>query len=297
MHGAQLSPEGVPSSAAGESNSLQPDRPRADALPGRRGQRPSGKRLSLKIIKAWLPSDAKHPQRLQRSLCVVELSFQIPLAALNFVAQSKFMPSPSAAEEHLRVIRSLMEKATVYRAISANAAIVAGTLACVSGFLLDGFHDTPATPFAFRLKWLCVLVLSSAINFYFLRRDALRRGEAFISAGMRMALRAMLPALLCGGVFTALFAEGAVVIFWMLFYGLALLSTVHFAPKSLERLGWAFLLVGMATLASGIYKGRMGVGPGDADQLMAFTFGFFHLFYAVCAWPRRQSEPELATMP
>lgn len=213
------------------------------------------------------------------------------------MSQSEFMPSPSAAEEHLRVIRSLMEKATVYRAISANAALVAGTLACVSGFLLDRFHDVPATPFAFRVKWLCVLVLSSAINFYFLRRDALRRGEAFISAGMRMALRAMFPALLCGGVFTMLFTEGTVVAFWMLSYGLALLSTVHFAPKSLERLGWAFLAVAIVTLAIGIYQGKLGVGPGDADRLMAFTFGFFHLVYAVCAWPRRQSEPELATMP
>jgi len=222
---------------------------------------------------------------------------QNALVARDFVAQSNSMPSPSAAEEHLRVIRSLMEKATIYRAISANAAIVAGTLACVSGFFLDGFHDTPATPIAFRVKWLCVLVLSSAVNFYFLRRDAVRRGEAFISAGMRMALRAMLPALLCGGVFTALFSEGTVVIFWMLFYGLALLSTVHFAPKSLERLGWAFLVVSIATLAIGIYNGRMGVGPGEADRLMAFTFGLFHLVYAVCAWPRRQTEPVLATMP
>ncbi|RYG31464.1 hypothetical protein EON81_22845, partial [bacterium] len=89
------------------------------------------------------------------------------------------------AEEHLRVIRSLMEKATIYRAISAHAAIVAGALACIGGFFLDGFHETSVSPFAFRLKWLCILVISAAVNFYFLHHDAQRRGEKFISAGMR----------------------------------------------------------------------------------------------------------------
>ena len=38
------------------------------------------------------------------------------------------MPTRSEAEEHLRVIRSLMEKATIYRAISAPTALLGGVL-------------------------------------------------------------------------------------------------------------------------------------------------------------------------
>lgn len=43
----------------------------------------------------------------------------------------------SAAEEHLRVIRELMERATVYRAVSAPAALFCGLIALsVSGLAL-----------------------------------------------------------------------------------------------------------------------------------------------------------------
>ena len=47
------------------------------------------------------------------------------------------MKSPDAAAEHLRTIRSLMERATVYRAISGPGALLGGVLALgVGGVLL-----------------------------------------------------------------------------------------------------------------------------------------------------------------
>ena len=39
------------------------------------------------------------------------------------------MPDHTEAEEHLRVIRTLMERATVYRAISAPTAFFGGSIA------------------------------------------------------------------------------------------------------------------------------------------------------------------------
>jgi len=44
------------------------------------------------------------------------------------------MQTATEAEEHLRVIRSLMEKATIYRAVSAPTAL-AGAIARLSGAL------------------------------------------------------------------------------------------------------------------------------------------------------------------
>src|SRR4051812_44632705 len=75
-----------------------------------------------------------------------------------------------------------------------------------------------------------------------------RRGDAFVSPGMRLALRAMIPALLCGAVATSLWPLSGLPQMWILFYGLALLSTAHFAPRSLTGLGWAFLLTGLGFL-------------------------------------------------
>ena len=48
---------------------------------------------------------------------------------LSFVLQSYVMDERKRAEEHLRVIRSLMERATIYRAISAPTALVGSILA------------------------------------------------------------------------------------------------------------------------------------------------------------------------
>jgi hypothetical protein len=58
---------------------------------------------------------------------------------INFALQSVALlykvvvMKPTEAEEHLRVIRSLMEKATIYRAISAPTAFVGGLASLLFG--------------------------------------------------------------------------------------------------------------------------------------------------------------------
>jgi len=190
----------------------------------------------------------------------------------------------SEAEEHLRVIRSLMEKATIYRAISAEAALFAGASAVVAAFL---FEELSHSTFGFVSKWAAVLAACLLANGWFLSRDAKRRGEVFVSSGMRLALRTMFPPLLCGGVFTLAWMGGSdVTVFWLLFYGLALLSTAAFAPRSIAILGWAFVFSGLGTLLVCIAYGQLGPSL-FADRLMGVTFGLFHLIYAACTWPRR----------
>src|SRR6478672_4915551 len=106
------------------------------------------------------------------------------------------------AEEDLRVIRSLMERATVYRAISAPSALVAGLLsAAAAGFV---YYNNTIQMVLGRLvrprelvgTWLVVLVLAAAANAWFLSSEASRAGRAFFSSGMRLALRAIVPNLL-----------------------------------------------------------------------------------------------------
>jgi hypothetical protein len=206
----------------------------------------------------------------------------------------------SKAEEDLRVIRSLMERATVYRAISAPAALVAGFLSifAAAAIYLNGQTgiNRLAQGRAFAAIWLIVLILAVAANAFFIWREAKKDGRAFISSGMKLSLRAITPNLLIPAVVTLWFlvsgykgaTEQELVVVWIAFYGLALLSTALFAPRSLVCLGWAFLLTALALPA---LKNVVGDLPANlANVAMGITFGLYHLIYAVCAWARKRAD-------
>ncbi len=201
------------------------------------------------------------------------------------------MPTSLEAEEHLRVIRSLMEKATIYRAISAPAALLGGTTSVAMAGLAWLFAGRLDLPFA--VTWLIVLAITSAANLWLLRRDAHRRGEVFVSPGMRLALRAMMPALLAGGLCLFLEADGGAPLLaslWLLLYGVSLLAAAHFAPHSILLLGRIFFAAGALLLLSGAFIFDWWRGPNQdllAHVFMGATFGLFHLIYAACIWPRQ----------
>lgn len=195
------------------------------------------------------------------------------------------------AEENLRVIRSLMEKATVYRAISAPGALVGGVISVI----LTGLALTPSLglgKLAFPALWLAALTITSLANFELLRRDAARRGEPFVSAGMRLALRAMAPALVAGGLCITVHGEGGwalVASLWALLYGVSLLAASHFAPRSICWLGRAFFVAGAGLLlvADPVFDWWRGANQTlVAHVIMGTTFGAFHLVYAAFTWPR-----------
>src|SRR5689334_15831119 len=102
----------------------------------------------------------------------------VPLSR-NFVLQSECdllkmsrMPTRSEAEENLRVIRSLMEKATIYRAISAPTALVGGLCATIFGLWLyfrwlplrGGDSLRPELVQTFIGGWLTVLGITAVTN-------------------------------------------------------------------------------------------------------------------------------------
>lgn len=216
------------------------------------------------------------------------------------------------AEEHLRIIRSLMEKATVYRAIAAPTALVAGILALIAAFAGSHFEQSLAVPPAqisemqliqFLLLWGGVLVVVAGANGWFLYADARRRDEKFVSSGMKMALLALLPSHLTALVLSHVFAYRPSVLatVWITLHGLGLLATAHFSPRSMIYLGWAFLIAGLASMLQflagpdGQYLWlengfgsvlRSYLPRVSPHTLMAVTFGGFHLIYAACTWPR-----------
>ena len=228
------------------------------------------------------------------------------------------MPTRSEAEEHLRIIRSLMEKATIYRAISAPTALVGALCSLAFGAWLHfRWRPLPAgseqAEFA-RLVivgWLGVFVVTAFANALFIRSAAHRRNEPFVSPSMRKALWALLPAMLCGAFFTLAFtvvgsdtARWFLPQLWMIFYGLALLATAQFSPRSIPILGWCFLLAGLVTFGVDYWMQIVeffGKGethrPTAANLLMSAVFGSFHLIYAACTWPRNAAQSDTAGTP
>ena len=207
-----------------------------------------------------------------------------------------FMRERMTAEENLRIIRQLMERATVYRAVAAPSALVAGILSLLAAGAVYYNNEVRSIlgrtvrPREFALLWVGVLILAALGNAYFLWREANRDGRPFVSAGMKLALRAITPNLLIPAAFTVWFYQtgylGAqeleLVTVWVAFYGLALLSTNLFAPQSLTFLGWAFLLTALGAPVLSEWIDRL---TDDApDTIMGLTFGVYHLIYAIGSW-------------
>jgi hypothetical protein len=205
------------------------------------------------------------------------------------------------AEEDLRVIRGLMERATVYRAISAPSAVVAGLLSLLAAGAIywNNEYDILSGSIIggrdFVLIWIAVLILALIANTFFIWREARRNGRPFVSSGMKLALKAVGPCLLIPTAFTIWFfstgylggAELDLVVVWVLFYGLALLSTGLFAPRSLLILGWAFLLTGLSVPA--VLNANEDFSVNLPVAIMAVTFGLYHLIYAACTWRRKRA--------
>lgn len=185
----------------------------------------------------------------------------------------------SQAADQLKTIRGLLERATVYRAISVPGAAACGVVSAFTAALA-----WQAEPRVWQASWLSALALVAAANTGILWRQARREQRPFVSSGFRLALRGLLPPLVAGGVCGLLWIDEPLRAgpLWALFYGLALLATREFAPRSLVWLGQVFFLTGLAALVvQPLLLARFPeAGPSLASLFMALSFGGFHLVYA-----------------
>ncbi len=205
------------------------------------------------------------------------------------------MTTREEAAEQLRIIRSVMERATIFRALSGETALIGGAAALAAAWRSEGRHY-----WAFAGWWLGGLALVLAFNVFQIMRMKMAHDRPFWSPGLRMALRGALPSLITGGFLGFLFVRGdqtqAAACLWILHYGLALLAIREFVPKSMVWLGWAFVLFGVLSLA-GVAQ-VIHVPPDwlrilNGSRLMAIAFGGFHLIYGALIVTTGQRE-ELA---
>lgn len=210
------------------------------------------------------------------------------------------MTESDYASQQLRVIRSLMERATIYRTLSAPTALIGGLLSLggfATAYYAKHHRHHPLSVTEFLIVWLVILALTGLTNLIFLWRGSVSRGEPFFSSGMKCAVTSLAPAFILAGLLTLVIHRPIhLAIIWMLLYGLALLATQHFAPRSLVVLGVTFFLSGCFLTVAWKHL-FMGAGQGEPSALvvsgiMAATFGGFHLAYAAVVWALGEERSE-----
>ncbi len=207
------------------------------------------------------------------------------------------MTTHQEAAEQLRVIRTMMERATIFRALSGEAALLGGAMSLAAGWMSEGKAGWP-----WGGIWLGGLAVVILFAIFQLLRVAQSHERPLWSHGLKIALRGALPPLVAGGFVGLLYlrsgARGSEIIaacFWIIHYGLALLAIREFAPKSMIWLGLAFLVTGLIALSASTFVQSMNpflvrIGPSG---LMAATFGGFHLLYgaAIVTTTTRRDGP------
>ena len=219
----------------------------------------------------------------------------LQLAPPRLCVAKQGMTTQEEAVEQLRVIRSVMERATIFRALSGETALIGGAAALAAAWLSEGRHI-----WAWAVWWLGGLVLVIAFNVFQILRVKSARHRPFWSPGLRVALRGVMPSLIAGGflglIFVRVDQDRAAACMWILHYGLGLLAIREFAPKSMVWLGWAFVVFGVASLA-GItsVSDDLAIWMKDLNgsRLMAIAFGGFHLIYGalIVTTARRDELP------
>ena len=193
------------------------------------------------------------------------------------------MTTHQEAAEQLRVIRTMMERATIFRALSGEAALVGGAMSLAAGWMSEDRHG-----WRWGGIWLGGLAIVLLFATWQLLRISQMHSRPVWSHGLKVALRGALPSLIVGGFLGLLYlkygnanVEFIAACFWILHYGLALLAIREFAPKSMIWLGLAFVATGLIAFSGVTFFQAMNpllvrMGPSG---LMAATFGGFHLLY------------------
>ena len=202
------------------------------------------------------------------------------------------MNDSEKALNQLNLIREMMEKATVYRALSAPAAIFGGFLAVLLGlyFLLQDKNGEFVDGAHYFWTWVVALIIADSFNALLLFKRAKREGSKFISSGVKLTILRTAPAAIAGTIISFEAAKNDIelcTLVWILCYGAALLAMGEVAPRSLKRLGWSFIVFGTVFFLIWMkFKAALspvlGIGYlGSASIMMIATFGILHIGHGI----------------
>lgn len=217
---------------------------------------------------------------------------------------------PNWAEENLQVIRTIMERAALYRRTLAPLMLATGLIGIVAaGF---GLLTAGQTAASFLFTWLFTAVLATLVSLLIVRRQAITAKESFSTPASRRVIGALYAPLSAGAMLTVpvalLLATGrpglaeavlpSMMCVWMGFYGCGLNAAGQYSSRGVRLLGWGF--IGAGALLATLYVGGYWLPKLDSRELwtnshaiMGATFGGFHLVAAGYLYLTESRQPSL----
>ena len=200
------------------------------------------------------------------------------------------------AEENLQVIRTIMERAALYRRTLAPLMLATGLIGIVAAGI--GLLAPVRTPQTFLALWLGTGTFALTVSLLIVRRQAITAKEPFSTPASRRVIGALHPPLCTGALLTVpvlvlISAESipagivltALICVWMGFYGCGLNAAGQYSSRGVRLLGWGF--IGTAPLLATLFVGGFLVPElgsralwTNPHAIMGATFGGFHLVAA-----------------
>ena len=181
-------------------------------------------------------------------------------------------PLGARADEHLRVIRSAMERAGAFSAVPGWGGAAMGLVALVAATIA---HRVPRDG-RWVASWVMAACLALAIGVAAIVLKSRRSGMPLFGGVSRRFYLGLGAPLAVGVLFTAaLVARGAIDLLpgvWLLLYGAAILSAGVASVPLVPTLGYCFMAVGAAALF---------LPAAWGDGFMAFGFGLLQIVFGV----------------
>ena len=188
------------------------------------------------------------------------------------------------AEENLKTIRTLMERASLYRLALAPISIIVGILGITAAGMAHSLGW--AVKGSFAGYWMAVGLFGGGVALLLMRRQALKAGEGFMSPPAKRVAQAMIPMFLAGLGFGVI--EFCMSVderdsiqlagLWMISYGGGIHAAGFFMRRGLKLLGWIFIISGFICVITNSL-GR--VDDSMAHWIMGGAFGLGNLLYGI----------------
>jgi len=191
------------------------------------------------------------------------------------------------AAEHLQVIRTLMERSTLYRRALAPISLLTGVLGLAAA--TGGWMLVIETPRAFVGYWLAVSTVCITGAYLIARQQALKDAEPFWSSPTKRVTSALAPPLFVGLVLGLLsvacpgwdfIQSWALPALWMVLHGCALHSAGFFMTRGIKLVGWIFVLCGCALMFARCFA-ESPLSLRQGHLVMGAVFGGVHLAYGL----------------
>ncbi|MBM4183418.1 MAG: hypothetical protein FJ207_04230 [Gemmatimonadetes bacterium] len=179
------------------------------------------------------------------------------------------------AMDNLRFIRETMERSASFTHVSGIGGVAMGLVAVAAAWAAS----RTTSDGAWLSIWLGAAGASFALSAFLMGRKSRAEGVALLSGPGRRFAWSMTPALAAGGVLTAALARGGhfglLPGTWLLLYGASIVTGGSHSVRPVPVMGMAFMLAGVAALAS---------PPAWGDAYMAAAFGGLHVVFGLLIW-------------